>query len=774
MVTEKLRGFRKRLACAVCNRHVATGLALACVAGAVGFGVLLAWPMDTARYLHVPASAELLARDGQLLCPFLNEDDHWAFERSLSEISPYLVQATIAVEDERFRRHPGVDPIAVGRAALQNLGQRGVVSGASTLTMQVVKQAEPSPRPLRGKVWQALQAMRLECRTSKDDILLAYLNRAPYGLNLLGCEAAARRYFGKPASELTLPEAACLAGLPKAPAVLGPVDHPDEARARRDFVLRRMRDEGYIGGRECAEAMAVPIEARWHEFPALSRHLAMRIAPAIGPGGSVRTTFDARLQCDVERFVTEELERHDGEITNTAVLVVDVPTASVLARVGSADFFNTPGGGQVDACLAPRSPGSALKPFAYALAIEKNLLYSCEALCDGKLDCGLYSPENYDRQHWGLVPAGDALRWSRNVPAVTVLERVGPAAFVENLNAFGLTTLTRSPEHYGLGLVLGNCGVRLEELTQAYCALAARGEYRPLRVLAASTATSARRVLSEGTCESVYRMLEQPLDEGWRQGTVEANDAVPRVCWKTGTSTGLHDAWAFVFNRQYVVGVWMGNNNGRPSLRLVGADAAMPLAGRIFGSLERGPTPAWPGGLSLREVRVCSVSGLPASRWCPNAKTALIPRGQYLHRRCDMHHPVGDGETVAERWPGTAKGWDLARIETPALESVGPSVEAEGARTALRILQPVDDAEFILTGRQNADVLRLHASLDATSTLHWFHDDHYLGESTPESPAQIPLEVGDHSLVCVSDSQPDWEHAVHYRVVPAETALRQR
>lgn len=717
--------------------------------------VVLLWPMDTARYLTLDTSGEILDRSGRLLRPFLNAGEQWCFPRELEQISPALIQATLATEDKRFYAHHGVDPRAVLRAAAQNLRGRRVVSGASTLTMQVVKQTGPPSRSLPGKALQTVQAVRLDLRLDKDTILETYLNSAPYGQNLVGCEAAARRYFGKPAAELTLPEAALLAGLPKAPTALMPLSHPRRALARRNHVLWRMRDEGFISEAERAAAAAAPLGARRHEFPMLSPHLATRLEPLLEGHRRLHTTLDFDTQSMVERIVRETLRYYPDNITNAAVVVIDVESGSYLARVGSGDFFDTPDGGQVDACRAPRSPGSALKPFIYALAMERNRLYPCESLYDGALDYGRYSPENFDKLFRGLVPASDALQMSLNVPAVTVLERVGAGAFTEMLPRLGVTTVTMAPEHYGLGLTLGTCEVRLEELAAAYCAVAALGESRPIRAHELEPVLEPQRVLSRGAAVMLFHMLEQTPPGEFERELVPAGGAAPRVCWKTGTSNGYRDAWTFMFNRHYVVGVWMGNNNGAASKWLVGSVVALPLATRIFRGLEPRNAPAWPeSGDSLRRVSVCAVSGLPASPWCANTRNALIPSSQYLHRGCDMHHPVRGAETgsgrVLERWPGAARGWDLAAIRTPFVRTDADRPETKVRADALRITNPSDKAVYILTGERNGDRVRLSASTDKRESLHWYLNSRYVGRSAPDAPLLLDLAPGMHTLTCMT------------------------
>jgi penicillin-binding protein 1C len=703
-------------------------------------------PMDPSRYLTVQPSGELFDRNGRIMYAFLNDDEQWQFPRELDAISPYLVQATVATEDQRFRSHHGVDPIAVGRAVMQNVTGLGIRSGASTLTMQVVKLNGQPSRSLPGKAWQAMQALRLERHVSKDEILRTYLNTAPYGLNLVGCEAAARRYFGKTAKELTLPEAALLAALPKSPTGLMPLEHSDRALVRRNYVLQRMRHEGFIDDKTYARVSSLPLDVQWNEYPQAAPHLAMWHRERVLREHRVATTLDLRVQEMTERAIENWLKTFDNQITNAAVLVVDVPTASVLARVGSADFFNTPGGGQVDATRAARSPGSALKPFTYALAIEENQLYHSEMLLDDSLDYGLYNPENYDGKYRGLISASYALQRSLNVPAVMVLNRLGPDPMFRFLKSAGLTTFTRSAEYYGLGLTLGNCEVRLDELTAAYCMLANMGTWRPLRELSDDPVAEGKALLSRDTCLGLYEMLEQPLPGEFHRDIVHATGYTPRACWKTGTSTGLHDAWTVIFNSQYVVAVWLGNNDGRSSNRLVGSRAALPLAGKIFRSLTPGSGAAWPdvkGG--LRETPVCAASGLPASRWCTRTTTAVLPSGLYLNRQCDVHYP-SDSDRVIERWPASAKGWNLAKVDSP----MSPRESESGQSKGLRILAPSHQAEFVLTRETNADRIKLRASIDTSTHLHWYIDEKYLGASGPGNDLFLDLSVGSHKLTCMT------------------------
>ncbi len=706
----------------------------------------LSEPLAAEQYQRVNPSPALYDRNGRLLHTYLNEFDHWSYPVELGSVSRRLIDATLSAEDKRFRDHAGVDPWAVGRATLQNLWNRRLVSGASTLTMQVVKLNDGPVLGFRDKAVQALTAMRLERKLDKDAILTAYLNNAPYGMNLLGCEAAARRYFGKSARDLSLAEAALLAGLPKAPGDLMPLREPARAMARRNHVLARMRADGRIDEYEYRRAVAEPLGVKWRAFPMLAPHVAMELRERAEQAGSLQVTLDGRLQRLAKAHLKQQVGRFRG-VSNGAVVVLDPWTGDVLARVGSQDFFDTPGGGQVDLTRAPRSPGSALKPFTYALAMEEHRLYPSEALLDETLDFGVYRPANFDGRFRGVTTAAGALSMSLNIPAVTVLNRVGYEALYDVLQEMDFTTLTQAPGHYGLGLTLGSSEVRLLELTGAYGALAAQGQYRKPRILTDESRPEAVRVFSPGIAAATEDMLRQPVPAEALPAQLVRARGGGELAWKTGTSSGLRDAWAFVFGRGYVVGVWMGNNDGSPAQALVGARAALPLAASIYRQLPARETPDAASRQELmRTVTVCARSGMPATPWCGVTRQVEIPRELYELRRCGVHYPRSAvTAAVGERWPGDARAWDLADVR-------GASRSAAGERTrSLEIKTPADQAEYVLTGEKDADRLRLRSSLEGAVPVHWYLNGKYLGRSTRDESVRLGLEPGEHRLTAMTD-----------------------
>jgi penicillin-binding protein 1C len=701
----------------------------------------------------------------------MNEEEQWSIPIGMEDVNPWLAQATIAVEDHRFYSHHGVDPVAVLRAIGQNLWRGRIYSGASTITMQLVRMVNPRPRSYVWKILQAVEAVRLDLRMDKDEILHLYLNRAPYGMNLQGCEAASLRYWGKPTRELALGEAALLAGLPKSPSRLMPLKHPERAHARRNLVLRRMHEEGVISQDLFKENTRRATRVAWHDFPRHSLHAASYYFDDFRVGAVVETTLDYKIQTGLERLIETESGQLDKRGLNCAVLVSDVSSGAVLGWIGSKGFFNPEIDGQVDCTRALRSPGSAMKPFAFALAMDRNRLYPNEGLRDDPLDYGLYRPENMDGMFRGVIPASTALRQSLNIPAMTVLERLGIQRFCGHLRSLGITSLFRPDPEYGMGLILGNCEVSLWELSGAYCTLAGLGSPKSLywHALDAPLSSSGPRAYQRGTALAMFRIMEQELPGRLELPGKARTDIGPRACWKTGTSTNNRDAWAFVFNGAVVVGVWVGRNDGSGVPGLIGYDDALPLASRVFMRLlPSDPYWRWPEfENAFKDVEICSITGLPASKFCPSVYHDQIPVEQYVQRKCDVHYPspLGDG-MIQARWPSSTQGWDLARVPEPE------NTEEETPRTgpvvtrALEIMEPAGESVFLLSGEEHGDLIRLRTSLDRVEELFWYMNDQYLGVSRPDQPIMLDLQQGRHKLVCMRTSG-EWAQVRFSVVDPA-------
>lgn len=524
--------------------------------------------------------------------------ERFSHELALEEVPRNVLDAVLAAEDKRFYSHRGIDWLAAGRAMLGGLRHGHIVSGASTITQQLVKISTRRPRTLRAKLIENVTALRLEQSWSKDQILAAYLNRLDFGNLNIGLAAAADYYFGKPVSDLSDAEAAFLAGLPKNPRRLNPHVAPEAARRRQLTVLERMRANHQLDGARYDAALAEPLTLRPPQRRFRAPHfveMVLRQLPET-PAAEVRTTLDFRLNEQVERIVRDRLAQlREQNVRNAAAVVIDNVTGDVIALVGSENYFE-PGTGQVNGAWAQRSAGSALKPFTYLLALE-NGATPATMVADVRTSFpsadGFYRPENYNRRCYGPVRYRTALASSLNIPAVKVLLAAGgPAALHERLRECGLTTLDRSAEIYGLGLTLGNCEARLLEMTNAYASLARLGEFRPWRVLTTSP-TSSRRYSRP---EFVWQIADMLSDNSARTLAFGMNSALrfdyPVAC-KTGTSTDFRDNWTIGFTPEFSVGVWVGNFDGSPMREVSGVTGAGPILHSIFDHLRTNYGTSW-------------------------------------------------------------------------------------------------------------------------------------------------------------------------------------
>ncbi len=759
-------------------RRAAAALLLASGAPWLGFH-LLSWCFPfpgglpgEVRRAH--ESVRVLDRDGHLLRAFIGADDTWMFWTGLDDVSPRLLEATVAAEDGRFWSHPGVDLLAVARAAWSNVTRGRTVSGASTVTMQVIRLMEGRPRTLRSKVVESFRALQLEGLMDKRRILEWYVNLAPYGGNLVGAEAASRAWFGKAAGDLTIGEAALLAGLPQAPSRLRPDRHPGRARARRDWVLGRMAVHGFITEAERAIALREPVPGVRRSFPVEAPHAA-ELARRSHPGVPVlRTALDARVQELAERSLRDGVRAlRPGGVTNGAVVVIENGPGAVRALVGSCDFFAAEDDGQVNGATAPRSPGSALKPFTYALAFERGICAPGTVLPDIPSVFGAYEPENYDGVHHGLVSARLALAASLNIPAVRLLKETGPAPLHALLRDAGIATLRADPARYGLALTLGAPEVTLIDLTGAYAALARLGVHRPARLLETDPVVPGSRLLSAEAAFLVADILADTDRLGGRPAW-KTPEAQARMAWKTGTSYGHRDAWTVAYTPAYTVGVWMGNFDGRPARALVGIEAAAPVAARILDRLSE-EAPGWyapPPGLA--RVDLCAVSGVPPGPRCGTAvRDWGIADRRPREETCPVHREIrvdaGTGmqvcagcaggracaPRVVERWPADVAAW--LRVHQPARPLAPPHVpgctRAPASEPLPEILAPAAGQAYVLeaAGGDASSRLLLKAAARAGS-LHWFVDGAFVATTAPLEPAFWPLARGTHTILCVTDA----------------------
>ncbi|MFL5173877.1 MAG: penicillin-binding protein 1C [Microvirga sp.] len=529
-------------------------------------------------------STVVLDRDGRLLRPFATADGRWRLPVAAADVDPRFLAMLKAYEDRRFDRHPGIDPMALLRAAGQLLAHGRVVSGGSTLTMQVARLLEPrEERTLAAKARQLVRAVQLERRLSKPEILALYLTLAPYGGNLEGTRAATLAYFGREPKRLSFAEAALLVALPQAPETRRPDRFAVDARRARDRVLDRAVARGLLNAAEARAAKAEDVPAARRPFPILAAH-ATEAAVAERPDAKVhRLAIDGRLQASLETLVRERLEPMNAQLS-AAILVIDNDSGEVRAHVGSAGYLARDRAGAVDMTAALRSPGSALKPFIYALAFENGVAHPETLVDDRPSRFGAYAPENFDLSYQGTVTARRALQLSLNVPAVELLAEVGPARFIARLRQGGATIALPKEAPAGLAVGLGGLGITLADLTRLYAGLARGGDAPGLvRRLDGAAPVPDRRVTDPVAAWYVADILKgAPPPE---------NALAGRIAFKTGTSYGFRDAWAVGFDRDTTIGVWVGRPDGAAVPGLVGRLAAAPMLFDAYARLGREPAP---------------------------------------------------------------------------------------------------------------------------------------------------------------------------------------
>lgn len=618
-------------------KHLLLKIALA---GFLGYGTVfyvapVFVPLPERFEQGPPQGLVFLSRDGEPIRRKLDGDLRAEEPATFGEFPPVLVEATLAAEDSRFFRHNGVDFPGTLRAARDALIHRRFVSGASTITQQTIKlYSPPRERNLRTKLIEILSARKLEMFAGKEEILAAYLNHLPYGNQFTGARAAARGYFGKPLADLSLAEAALLAGLPNKPSRLNPWRNRNGARARQHWILERMREEGYISEAEFAGALVATLRflpgpsQTFHgpHFVELVERLEEeKVSDARADRIPLVTTLDLELQDFVESAVTAELSRlaqqaNEADDLQAAVVVIDNATGDVLSLTGSRSFFHSRSG-QINGAWTPRSAGSTLKPFTYLLAFERGY-HAASVLADTPIEyvtsTGTYQPVNFDRRFSGPVPIRRALANSLNVPAVKLLDRIGgPGLLHETLSRdLGFSSLDREPGEYGLGLTLGNAEVRLLELANAYACLARLGEHRPFRIVRPATpeggdaanrkaAQTGRRVFDRSATWLIADILSDDRARVEAFGLGSALDLPFRAAVKTGTSTDFRDNWTLGFTPGFTVGVWVGRFDNRPLNRISGAIGAAPIFHRVLTHLHRDREPSWferPDGAVLVEV----------------------------------------------------------------------------------------------------------------------------------------------------------------------------
>lgn len=750
---------------------------------------LISKPYSTLLYTTETSGREVL------LGARIASDGQWRFP-SGSEVPEKFAVCLTQYEDKRFWYHPGVDPFALMRAVQLNLTQSRVVSGGSTLTMQLARIAQGNQsRTVGQKVIEMLWALYLECSYSKVEILRMYASNAPFGGNVVGIEAAAWRYFGREAKDLSWAEQATLAVLPNSPALIHPGRNRAELKQKRDKLLLRLYEKHILDKTEYELACMEALPEKPLPLPNEAPHLLERLAIE-KQENRIHTTVDPTLQQQVQRLVNRYVaDYRSNHIYNAAALVADVESGKILAYVGNVTDQNmtTGHGYQVDVITSPRSTGSVLKPFLYAAMLNDGLILPGTLIADTPLNINGFTPQNFNKTFYGAVPAHVAIERSLNVPLVRMLSQYNTGRFMSLLKRLGMTTLRFSEDHYGASLILGGAEGSLWDLSGMYASLARmlshyrsyNGRYdrsdihpltpypieekKPIRSVT-DTRLADESLLSYASLWFMFEAmsgLNRPEEEAdWQQFS-----SMKQVAWKTGTSYGGRDAWAIGVTPRYVVGVWVGNATGEGRSGLTGVGYAAPILFDIYSLLPDVPWFDQPYD-ELEEVAVCRQSGHKASAICDEVDTVYIPRTGIATAVCPYHrivHLSQDGQyrvnsscesvsRMQERsWfvlpPAQAYYYKNYHVEYQALPPLKPGCEEDQSRQ-IAILYPEHQAVLYLpkgfSGEREKVVMRAtHARSDAT--LYWHLDDVYLGETRQIHQMACLVEPGNHILTLLDE-----------------------
>ncbi len=725
--------------------------------------------------LFLQSAIQVVDKDNNTLRLFLPNDDMWRFPVALEDVSQDYIQTVLASEDRHYYMHPGINPLAIVRAAVANIKAGRVVSGGSTITMQLARLMEPKERTFWSKLIEAFRALQLEAKYDKRTLLERYVNMAPYGRNIVGVGAAAHFYFRKSPSGLSVAEAALLTLLPRAPTAFDPIRNPNVCLAARNKVLDSLAAQGIITAAQARIAKKRPLPTRLASVPFQAPHLSRMVRDGADEKGIVRTNIDSALQHATHTVLTTDLVnlRRQG-IENAAAVVIETKTGAVRAFVGSANFFDKEHAGQINGVTMRRSPGSSLKPLLYAQAFDTGLIVPESILLDVPTRFGYYEPRNYDGQFRGRVSAEDALIHSLNVPAVRLLSHVGLDSFYELLKKAGISTLDKPASYYGLPLILGAEEARLLDITAIYSAFARGGIYLSPALLQSEKQFGDKRICSEEAVAfltDILSKVERPdLPRSWKL----ARNAVA-VAWKTGTSYGHRDAWAFGYSGNYAVGVWVGSFSGKPVQGISGAKQAGPLLFDIFKAIEPSGSklPRFPQA-RFSSIEVCELSRQLPGPACRQTRTIqyipgvshFVPdtthrhifldadTGLRLRGDCLAGHNVTSSTVIID--PPELTAWRLQEgIPVESFPRLDPQC-GHAESDAPHILSPVDQAVYQFREGVPAQYQQLafqaRAGQTGAETLYWYVDGILVGQAQPGKTVFYDLTPGQHTLMVVDDN----------------------
>lgn len=753
-----------------------------------------------------PYSTVLEDRSGELLAAAIASDGQWRFPE-IARVPSKYEHALILYEDKNFRSHLGVDLRSLARAVWQNLESGKIISGGSTIPMQVIRLSHRSKsRTIFRKAIEIVMATRLELRYSKDEILAIYASHAPFGGNVVGIEAACWRYFGRDVSELSWADAALLAVLPNAPSLIHPGKNRDRLKRKRDNLLDKLQRHGVIDAVTCSLSKEEPVPEEPQKLPRYATHLLARAAQDGYNGKIIRSTIQATLQRNVERLVEEHHNRLAGnQIFNAAALVIDTHSGNVLAYVGNTrEKKKERHSDAVDVVTASRSTGSILKPFLYAAMLDEGKILPKSLLPDIPTMINGFAPRNFSREYDGAVPADEALTRSLNVPAVQMLKTYRYEKFHSLMKGMGMTTLTKPPDHYGLSLILGGAEGTLWDITGLYASMARtlinyserpgsnryhRNDFHPLRYTDIPPANGAPPVLDATSwlsAASIYQTLDvltevyRPGEEsGWRYF-----NSSRKVAWKTGTSFGFRDGWAIGVTPEFTVGIWVGNADGEGRPGLTGTDAAAPLLFDIFSTLDGKKWFARPAA-EMTQITVCSKSGQRDTPLCTETTSQWVVKAGLQSLPCSFHKRIhlarqsdervnADCESLANSrevvWfvlPAAQEHYFKSRnISYKPLPPFRKDCQVSTPLQQMDLLYPKPNSRIFvprdLDGKNGQTVFEL-AHRNSSMNVHWHLDGKYVATTRRRHFLPLNPAAGKHILVLVDDSGESIEE--HFEVI---------
>ena len=728
------------------------------------------------QLFHVPYSTVVTDRNNELLGARIAPDGQWRFPPRTT--TPAKIQACfIEFEDNHFFHHWGVNPVSIGRAAYQNLKAGRVISGGSTITMQTIRLARNNPRTFSEKFIEMIWATRLEFRYSKEKILSLYVSHAPFGGNVVGLDAAAWRYFGHSADDLSWAEAAMLAVLPNSPAMIHLSKSRQALLDKRNRLLTRLHTKGVLDDSSYELALSEPLPQEPKPLPQIAPHLTDYFYQTRNGNYSV-STIDRGIQLQIEELI----ERWNGEfsrsdIRNIAILVIDVQKNQPIAYCGNVHFNKTNSGNQVDIIRSPRSTGSILKPFLYYAMLQEGSILPHSLLPDIPININGFAPQNFSQQFEGAVPASEALARSLNIPTVTMLQRYGVPKFYNFLKQTGISTLTRPASHYGLSLILGGAEGTLWDITCAYTDMARclKGlDKTDCSLLLSDSAHNASSVVPTSSFSpcAVWQTFEaikevnRPEEIDWR--TIPS---MQTIAWKTGTSYGFRDAWAVGVTPRYAVGVWVGNATGEGKPGLVGARTAGPVMFDVFNLLPSSPWFVRPSE-GFVDAEVCHLSGHLKGRFCEETDTILILPAGLKTEACPYHHRINlsaDGTqriyescinteaTIQKNWFTLPPVWEwYYKQRHPEYKTLPPFKPGcgEDILRPMQFVYPTMNARIFLPRQMDGSKSQLTFELVHSvpkATVYWHLDNNYLAETQDFHKISLLPSSGKHTMTAVDN-----------------------